>query len=321
MKNLLCKFTAALAVLTATTCATAQQNYPNKPIRVVIGFAAGGGTDAVLRAIAQKMSAVLGTSIFVDNKPGANGNIAAETVVKAPADGYTLLYNTSSIVLNPALGTKVPFNFEKDLTPIALTANSPLVLVIGPAVQATGYAQFVAKARSGNYSFGSAGNGNVTHLSSLIFQREAGIQATHIPYKSEAFAMTDVAGGHVQFYLGTAPGVVPLVKEKRITALAVASTRRLAAIPDVPTFAEMGLKTGELGSWSGLMAPAGTPRPILEKLNGAVQTALNDPELRGTLAAQNSEPRGGSIADYANFLSGETRKWTAIIHAENIKAD
>ncbi|MES2183988.1 MAG: tripartite tricarboxylate transporter substrate binding protein [Pseudomonadota bacterium] len=312
-----------LLLAASTGIVHAQANYPNKPIRVVIGFAAGGGTDVVLRAIGQKLGTILGTSVIVDNKPGANGNIAGETVVKAPADGYTLLYNTSSLVLNTGLSEKLPFDFQKDLTPIALTANSPLVLVIGPAVQAESYAQFVAqaKAKPGSFSFGSAGNGNITHLAALIFQREAGIRGVHIPYKSEAFAMTDVAGGHVEFYVGTAPGVVPLVKEKRLTALAVASAHRLRSLPDTPTFAEVGLKTGELGSWSGLMAPAGTPQAIIDKLNGAVQKALADPDLRATLAAQNSEPRGGSAAEYTAFLRSELKKWGEVIRAENIKAD
>ncbi|MFT3804333.1 MAG: tripartite tricarboxylate transporter substrate-binding protein [Burkholderiaceae bacterium] len=289
----------------------------------MLGFAAGGGTDVIARHLAQKTQERLGANLYVDNKPGANGNIAAETVIKSPNDGYTLLYNTSSLVLNTALGQRLPFHFQRDLVPVALTANSPLVLVASPSADVADYDQFIRKARTapGKLTFGSAGEGNITHLAALIFAREAGVKGVHVPYKSESFALTDAAGGHIDYYVGTAPGVVPFVKERKLVALAVASVNRLSSLPRVPTFGEVGLKTRELGSWSGIMAPAGTATVVIDKLNEAVRLALADKELIAAFAAQNSEPKGGSPDDYRRFLSAELQKWGDVVRAENIKVD
>ncbi|GAA4340197.1 tripartite tricarboxylate transporter substrate binding protein [Pigmentiphaga soli] len=298
-------------------------SYPSRPIRIVIGFAAGGGTDVVLRAIASKMSGILKTPVVVDNKPGANGNLAAEAVLKAPADGYTLLYNTSSIVLNASLYPKLDFDPLKDFAPITATVNSPLVLVVRPTLPDRSIQDLIAraKARPDELTYGSAGIGNITHLANVLFQNTVGMRSRHIAYKSEAFAMTDVAGGHVDFYFGTAPGVAPMVKEKRLHALAVASRRRLQTLPDVPTFEESGIPGIVLGSWSGIVAPAGTPAPIVDRLNAVIRQALADPALSATLASQSAEILGSSPAEYGAYLREEMERWGKIIRAEGIKAE
>ena len=311
-------------LLGVAACASyAQELFPSRQIRVVIGFAAGGGTDVVLRAIANKMGSDLGTTILVDNKPGANGNLAAETVAKSKGDGYTLLYNTSSLVTSPALYAGLPYNFRKDLMPIGIAANVPLVLVVSNSLGVSNVNDFVAsaKAKRGGFSYASGGNGNITHLSNVLFQRATGVVAVHVPYKGESPAVADLVGGHVQFYMGTAAGVLPLVKDKKITALAVTSSKRLSNLPDVPTLTESGVLGVELGSWSGLMAPAGTPPQIIARLNKALNDALSDPALGATLMTHSAEIKSGTPGEYGAYLEAENQRWGALIKAQKIVAD
>ncbi|MDB5797299.1 MAG: hypothetical protein JWP36_1201 [Paucimonas sp.] len=321
---LLAAFAGALALaLPAQAQAQGQDPWPNKPIRLVLGFAAGGGTDVIARGIAQKVGELLGTQVVVDNKPGANGNIANELVAKSPADGYTLLYNTSSIVLSPALYAKLNYDAIRDFTPVALTANLPIVLVTAPSLGVKSPQEFVAmlKANPGKLNYASAGNGNITHLSALLFLSATGLSATHVPYKSEAPAVTDVAGGQVQFYMGTAPGVIPLIRDKRLTAVAVSTARRMDSLPDVPTMSESVAKDLELGAWSGIMAPAGTKPEIVAKLNAAIQVAMNDKALLAKFAAQGAEPKYMPSAQYAAFVQSELARWTKIVKQNNVKMD
>jgi len=313
---------AALALSIAQT-SFAQDNYPNRPIRIVIGFGAGGGTDSVLRSIARKLSDNLGVPVLVDNKPGANGNIAGEAVSKAPADGYTLLYNTSSLVLSPHLYAKLNYDFARDLTPVALTANIPLVLVTHPSVPVTTVQEFVAylKANPGKVNYASASTGNVTHLATVRMLQGVGADAIHVPYKAESSVMPDILGGQVQFYLGTANAMIPQVKQNKVRGLAVSSLKRMEAISDLPTLAETILPGVEFGAWSGVMAPAKTPQAIVAKLNAELNKVLQDPELRAKIIATGAEVRGSSVEEYAAFLKSELGRWGQAVKAAGLKPE
>lgn len=316
-------YASITGMLAMTIPAHAQENYPNKPIRLVLGFSAGGGTDAIARGIAQKMGELLGTNVIVDNRPGANGNIAAELVARAPADGYTLLYNTSSVVLSPGLYKKLSYDVTKDLVPVSITANLPIIIVASPKTSIKNAQELVSnlKAQPGKLNYGSAGNGNITHLSTLLFLRDVGATANHVPYKGEAPAVTDVVGGQVDFYAGTAPGVIPLIKAKKLTPIGIATLKRMETVPDVPTLNETVAKGLELGAWSGIMAPAGTKPEIINKLNGAIQKALHDKDLLARFASLGAEPKYGTPAEYGAFLQSELARWTKIIKDNNVHLD
>ena len=313
---------AALA-LSAAPAALAQDNYPNRPIRIVIGFAAGGGTDSVLRAIAGRLSENLGVPVLVDNRPGANGNIAGQAVAQSQADGYSLLYNTSSLVLSPHLYAKLNYDFARDLTPVALTANIPLVLVTHPAVPVTTVQEFVAylKANPGKINYASASKGNVTHLATVQLLQAVGAQATHVPYKAEAPAVTDILGGQVQFYFGTANAMIPQIKAKKLRGLVVSSMTRNEAISDVPTLAETILPGVEIGAWSGVMAPAKTPHSIVVKLNAELNKALQDPALRAKIIGTGAEVRGSTVEEYGAFLKSEFERWGQAVKAAGLKPE
>lgn len=314
---------STLILMGTLGAATAQDLWPSKPIRIVIGFSAGGGTDTILRAIGVKLGELLKTTVIIENKPGANANIAAEAVTKAPADGYTFLYNTSSIVTSPFLYPKLNYSLANDFTPVALTANVPMVLVVAPSTKAQTAKELVADmvAAPSTLTYAAAGAGNITQLSSLLFQRAFNVRAVNITYKGEGPGLTDLMGGHVNFAVFTAAGVTPLVNEKRLRALAVFSNQRLPALPGVPTAGEIGAGQLELGSWSGVMAPAGTPPDIVQKMNVALNTVLKDTTLLQTFAANSAIPKGGSTQDYADFLKRESERWGNIIKAENIRGE
>ena len=303
--------------------AAAQQAWPNKPIKVIFGFAAGGGTDAVVRAICAKLSEALNVPVIVDNRPGANANIAGEAVAKAAGDGYTLLYNTSSIAISPALYLHLPYDAMKDLVPIGLTASIPLVLVASPSAPFSNMKEFVAylKAHPGQVNYGSSSPGNITHLAAAQILTATGTSAEHVPYKSEAPALTDLLGGHIQFYAGNANAIIPQLKEKKLKGLAVTSLKRIESIPDVPTLAET-IKPGmELGAWSGFMAPASTPPEIVAKLANALDKALQDPDLRAKIAATDAEVRWMPPAQYKVFLGEEIKRWGTTVKAAGLKPE
>jgi tripartite-type tricarboxylate transporter receptor subunit TctC len=318
-RGVLKEFFAGLAIctiLTAPLAASAQDRYPSKPIRIVLGFSAGGGTDAITRALAKNMGETLGANVIVDNKPGANGNIAGELVAKSPADGYTLLYNTSSIASSPALyGAKLTYNVTRDLTPIGRTASLPIVLVVpsdSPHKSAADLVKFL-KANPKMLNYGSAGNGNVTHLAALSFEHAVGVQGTHVPYKGEAQALADLMAGHIQYYFATSPGAIPLVKGGRLKALAVATLKRLDTLPDVPTLNETVAKGLDLAAWSGLMAPAGTPPAVVAKLSGALNKALKDKSTLAYFATQSAEATMSSPEEYGTFLKKEMTALNKVI--------
>jgi tripartite-type tricarboxylate transporter receptor subunit TctC len=323
-----CRRRAALGLAAAVAAAVAlpaaaQSAYPSKPITMVVPFPPGGPTDLVARVLAQQLGEQLGQSIVVDNKAGANGNIGAQAVARAPADGYTLLYNTSSITLSPALYKSLPWNVEKDFAPVALTAVVPLALVVHPGVPANNVKEFIAyaKANPGKLSYGSAGNGNVTHLGAFQFAQANGIDAVHVPFKGSAPADLALAGGEIQFLTDTVNSVMGFVKDKRMKMLAVTTGKRMAQFPDVPTLAESGMPGFEVGAWQGVMVPAATPKPIVERLNTELNKALQNPEVRAKLAQQGAEPLGSTPAEYGAYVKKELARWGQVVKASGVTID
>ena len=305
---------AGAATLTSTA-ALAQAQFPTKSITMIVPFPPGGPTDLVARVIAQKMSESMGQSVVIDNRGGANGNMGAMVAVRSAADGYTLLYNTSSITLSPALYKSLGYDVKRDLAPVALTAVVPLALVVGPNVPANTVTEFIAyaKANPGKLSYGSAGNGNVTHLGAFQFVRANGIDAVHVPYKGSAPADVDLVGGQIQFMTDTVNSVMPFVREKRMKMLAVTTPKRMSLFPDVPTLAESGMPGFEVGAWQGLMVPANTPKPIIQRLNAEVMKALQSPDVRQKLALQGAEPLGSSPEAYGEYLQKELTRWENVV--------
>ena len=299
----------------ASTVVLGQTNFPSKSITMIVPFPPGGPTDLVARVIAQKISESMGQSVIVDNRGGANGNLGAMLAVRAAADGYTMLYNTSSIALSPALYKSLSYDVKRDLAPVALTAVVPLALVVALSVPANTVPEFIAyaKANPGKLSYGSAGNGNVTHLGAFQFVRANGIDAVHIPYKGSAPADVDLVGGQIQFMTDTVNSVMPFVRDKRLKMLAVTTPKRMSLFPEVPTLAESGMPGFEVGAWQGVMVPANTPKPIIQRLNADVMKALQSPEVRQKLALQGAEPLGSTPEAYGEYIQKEITRWDNVV--------
>ena len=316
---------AALATaLAIPSMAAAQANYPSKPIKIVLGFSAGGGTDAIARSLARHMSETLSANVLIDNKPGANGNIAGEIVAKAPGDGYTLLYNTSSIASSPALyGDRLSYSVTRDLTPVGRTASLPIILVVPANSRFKSVEELVAyaKANPGRLNYASAGNGNVTHLASLTFESAVGIKGTHVPYKGEAPAVVDLMAGHVDYYFATSAGVIPGIQAGRLRALAVATLQRLDTLPNVPTLDETVAKKLELSAWSGIMAPASTPADVVAKLSEAINKALKDKDVLAFFAGQSALATPSTPESYGQFLRQEMDVLAKVIDDAKLTID
>lgn len=290
-------------------------DYPARPITLVAAFPAGGPTDINARIFADALSRALDTPVIVVNRGGAGGNIGATAVAGAAPDGYTLLYNTSAIVIAPTFHADPGFDPIRDFAPVGLTATVPLVLVTNPSLPAHNVAQFIdyAKARPGKLNYGSAGYGTITHLAPALFVAQAGIDVQHVPYRGSAPALTDLAGGQVQMGIDTLNTVLPYVEDGRLRALAVASAQRDARLPAVPTLDEaLGEAGFEMSAWQGIVAPAGTPKEIVSRLNAQINRIVADPEVRRRLAVTGSEPLGGSIEHYARFLASEQQRWAEV---------
>ncbi len=299
------------------------QAWPAKPITMVVPFPPGGPTDIVARLLAQNIGQQLGQSIVVDNRPGANGNIGNAAVAKAAPDGYTVLYNTSSIALSPALYKKLSYDVNKELVPVALTAVVPLALVTRQDLPAKNVPEFMAwlKAQGGKASYGSAGNGNVTHLAAFQMLHAARLEATHIPYKGSAPADLALAGGQIDFLTDTINSVIPFIKSKHMNLLAVTTAERMSLFPEVPTLAESGLRGFEAGAWQGIMVPAGTPPDVIARLNTAVNRALKNPEVLAKLAQQGTEALGSSPEQYGAYLQKELKRWKEVVAVTGVSLD
>jgi len=313
-------FIAALA----TTAALAQGDYPNKPIKLIVPFPPAGGTDTLSRAIAQSITNDTKWTIVVENRPGAGGNIGLDAAAKSPPDGYTLaMGQTANLAVNPALYSSLPFDPLKDFAPIALLSSQPLIVVVSATSPYKSLKDLVdaAKKNPGKVNMASAGNGTIGHIGGEIFQRRAGIKMTHVPYKGAGQAVTDLMGGSVDTIFGNTQSVGGLVAGGRLRPLAVTSPKRLAAFPDVPTVAESGYPGFEAATWSGLVAPAGTPKPIIDKLNAAANKALATTEMKTRLAEEGSTPLGGTPQQFADYIKSENAKWGAAVRDAGIKLD
>ena len=315
---------AALAAGASTAFAQGGSGYPAKPIRFVVPFPPGGGTDATSRLIAEKFTSLLGWTVVVDNKPGAGGNIGLDFVAKAAPDGYTIgMGQASNLAINPSLYAKVPFDPLKDLTPIVSIAEQPVVLVVRADSPLKSLADFVqaAKARPGKVGIAQAGNGTVGHLAGELLERRAGIQVLQVPYKGAGPALNDLLGNQVETYFGNTVSVMGQLAGGRIRALAVSSARRITALPNVPTVAEQGYAGFDATTWLGLVGPAGLPAETIARLNAETVKILARPDVKDKLVQEGSEPTPGTPQQFAAHIRAEHAKWGTLIREANIRIE
>ena len=301
------------------------QTYPSKPVRLVVGFAPGGAADTVARAFQEPLTRALGQPIVIDNRPGAGSSIAAEHVAKSAPDGYTMLIaSPSSILVNPLLTPKAGFQPLKDLVAISKVSSSPLILTVNPGVGVSSVKELIAHAKKnpGKLNFASSGNGSAPHLAAVLFERLAGVDMVHVPYKGGAPAVQSVLAGDTQLSFATPPSVLPLVQAGRLRALAVTSRAATPLVPGVPGMAEAGLPDYEISFWYGFFVPAGTPPEVVRRLFAATSQALKLPEIARMLARDGTETSGStSPEDYAAFLTADAKLWERIVKEGNVKAD
>jgi tripartite-type tricarboxylate transporter receptor subunit TctC len=304
---------ACLAAVIA--CAAHAQEYPSRPVRVIVPFAAGGPNDLIVRLVAQKLAASLGQPFLVENRAGAGGNIGTDYVAKSAPDGYTLLsVGPGSLIINPLMG-KVPYDTERDFAPIALMARAPNALVAHPSLAAHSVKELIAlaRARPGAINYGSGGNGSTPHLAAALFAAMAGVELTHVPYKGTAPATADLIGGQVQIAFLGIPAVLPHVRSGKLRVLAVTGLQRSAELPDVPTVDESGVAGYEVNPWYGLLAPVGTPRAIVARLGAETTRVVRAAEMREKLAGQGAEAVGGTPEEYAAVIRADTATWTRVV--------
>ena len=309
-----------IACAVALAASVQAQDYPAKPIRFLVGQAPGGATDIVARLVANKMSELLGQNIVVENRTGAAGSIAAASVAKAPADGYTLLVVSSSYAINPSLYTSLPFDPQKDLAPVSLLAEAPFLLVVHPSIPATSVRELIglAKARPGALTYGSGGMGSSGHLAGALFEGAAGIKLTHVPYKGAGQALVDVLAGQITFMFASVLSSTPHVKQQRLRVLGVTSAKRSGALPQVPTIAEAGLRGYATTTWYGVLAPATTPAAVIERIAGATNKAVSAPELRDRMLGDGAEPVGSAPAAFQSHIATEMAKWRKVVKSAGI---
>jgi tripartite-type tricarboxylate transporter receptor subunit TctC len=307
------------ALLVSASAAVAQA-YPAKSVRIVVPFAAGGNTDFTGRTIAAKLTEALGQQFLVDNRPGGSTNIGSDMIVKSAPDGYHILLGGAANAINVAALAKVPFDLQRDLTPIILCVKGANVLSIHPSLPAKNLKDVIALAKSkpGQLNYGTSGVASSNHMAGELFTSMAGIKLNHVPYKGNAPALTDLIGGHVEMIISGVPALIPHIKSGRIRALAIGSLKRFAAIPEVPTFDEQGLKGYEASTWFGLMAPAKTPRDIITKLNAEVGKILASKDIRERYQIEGLEPQGGTPEAFAKFINSEIELYSRVVKAANL---
>ena len=322
MKPLLQRLVALAAL--AFAALAAQAAYPDKPVKIMIGFPAGGPLDAHARLLAERLGQVLGQPVIIDYKAGAGGTVGAEFVARSAPDGYTLLMaNTGTMVINPAVYTKLPYNTLKDFAPIARTAQQPLALVVNPEVPAKTIGELVALAKKnpGKLNYGSAGNGGISHLVPEMFKTATGTYIVHIPYRGSAPAFTDLLAGQVQLMAESIPQAAQYVKQGKLRALAVTGKERNAALPDVPTFAEAGISGLDVVGFYGLLAPAGTPKDVVAKLSDALRQVLETPDIRNRMVQQGADPAYLSADPFQAYLTAQMPVWAKAVKDSGTKLD
>ncbi len=314
----------APALFAVMLAAPAHAAFPEKPVKVVIGFPAGGPLDSHMRLMSDKLATTLGQPVIIDYKSGAGGAVGADSVAKAAPDGYTvLLANTGTMVINPAVYSRLPYNTLRDFAAVARTAQQPLLLVVNPQVPAKTLPEFIAyaKANPGRVNFGSAGNGGISHLVPEMLKQSTGISMTHVPYKGSAPAFIDLIAGQVQFMAESVPQAAQYAKQGTVRALAVTSRERNAASPDTPTMAEAGVRNFEVVGFYGILAPAATPKDVVERLAGAFRQVLEDPAIRDRMVQQGADPAFLGSTDFQALLKAEMPRWAAAVAASGTKLD
>ena len=315
--------TLLLAALSAA-CGAHADAYPSRPIRFVVAFPPGGGTDIIARSIAQKLSERVSQQVLVDNRPGAGGNIGTEIVAKSAPDGYTMLMGSAGpLAINASLFKTMPFDPQHDLAPVTLAASTPNVLVVHPSLGVTTVKELIALAKNspGRINFASSGFGTPAQLAGELFNSMAGVKLVHVPYKGAAPALADLLGGQVQLMFSTMPPALPHVKDGKLRALAVTSLKRSPAAPELPTLAEAGLPGFEANTWHGVVLPAGAPAEVIAKLNREIVAILHLPDVVERLSAQGAEPVGSTPEEFAAYIRSETAKWAKVVRESGAKAE
>jgi tripartite-type tricarboxylate transporter receptor subunit TctC len=323
MRRWTCLALAIFAVVGVATVAAAQ-NYPTRPIMLIVPFAPGGGNDTLARLMAQHMSQTLGQQVVVDNRPGAGGTLGARAVAKASPDGYTLLNAHSGVVgIGPSLYPNAGYDPRKDFAPLGLIASLQYAIVVHPSVQAKSVAEFIALAKKepGKINYASAGVGSVSHVSTELFATMAGIKITHVPYRGTGPALNDLVGGHVAMHMAPIPTLIGLIRSEKLRAIGVTGPQRSPILPEMPTATEKDLPGYEAVLHYGLLAPAGTPRPIVEKLNSALRAALADEEIRKRIADDGGDPTPSTPAEHAADIDREETKWGGLVRRLGMKAE
>jgi tripartite-type tricarboxylate transporter receptor subunit TctC len=313
---------AGAAALPAVSHIAWAQEYPTKPVRIIVGFAPGGGADIAARLIGQWLSERLGQSFVIENRPGAGSNIATETVVRAPSDGYTLLLVSAPAAINATLYEKLSFNFIRDIAPVASISHVPHVMVVHPSFPAKTVPEFIAyaKANAGKINMASAGNGSTPHVAGELFKMMSGVNLIHVPYRSAGPALVDLISGQVQVMFDNMASSIEYVRAGKLRSLAVTTATRSEALPNVPTVSEF-VPGYEVSNWFGVGAPKATPAEILDRLNKEINSGLADPKIKGRLAGLGATTLEGSPADFGKLVADETEKWGKVIRAANIKPD
>ena len=314
---------AAYVAASGGVCHAQQQPWPTKPIRLLVGFPAGGPTDIVARLVADRVSTQINQRIVVDNRPGAAGNIAVELLAKSNPDGHTLLYSSNAIALSPGLYAKLGYDPLKDVAPVTEIGAGQLIFLVHPSLPAKTPQEFVdyARSRPGQLNYGSSGTGTSTHLAAVLFSQRAGIQTQHVPYKGTAPSLVDLVAGRTQFLMGAVLTAVPHVKEGRLRSLGVTGSKRIASLPDLRTLEESGFPGFVVTTWQGLFAPGGTPAPLLNRVNAEFVKAIHSPELKPKIEQQDMEPTGPSAAQFDKMYRAELARWTKVAKDAGLKAE
>lgn len=314
---------ATLALLIAAAGAAAAQGYPAKPVRVVVGFAAGSSSDVTMRILAPKLTEVWGQSVIVDNRPGAGGNIAAQFVASAPPDGYTLLFPSASIAIAQSYYRKLPYNAVTDLAPVALASSMPNLLCVNPSLPVKSVKELIAlaKTRPGDILYSSSGAGSSDHMATELFSYMAGIRMTHVPYKGGPQALSEVISGEIAMVITGLPAALPQVKAGKVRAIAVTTVKRTPAVPGLPTVAEAGVPGYEHTLWNGMFAPARTPAALVGKVSDDLARAVRLPDVQERFAALGIEPVGNSPQQFDRFFRAEVEKWAKVVKATGLQAD
>jgi tripartite-type tricarboxylate transporter receptor subunit TctC len=313
--------TAAVGAFGSALCHA--QAWPNKPIRMLVGFPAGGPTDVVARLVSDRVAAQLGQRIVVDNRPGAAGNIAVEILAKSNPDGHTLLYSSNAIALSPGLYSKLGYDPLKDIAPVTEVGAGCLIFLVHPSLPAKSVQEFIdyAKARPGQLNYGSSGTGTSTHLAAVLFSQRTGIQTVHVPYKGTAPSLVDLIGGRTQFLMGAVLTAVPHVKEGRLRALAVTGSKRIASLPELRTLDESALPGFVVTTWQGIFAPAGVAAPVLSRINSEFVKAIHSPDLKPRIEQQDMDPTGLSVSVFTKMYRAELARWTKVARDAGLKAE